>query len=186
MGSTRAGPTLVFLAVVLALGYAAPHADAGPAIDRIYTNLSGRGCRLVSVNSEGGGSTHRCLGVGGFEVLVLDNDDRQSVTLVSPDGREFDLAFWHVVTRNFSSLGSKAEWLMVRDGAQIRPVALVVRVNALQDPDSNRVTSYLAVSKITRDEICVVARISPSAMASVEARNIAAAAAAKPCLRLPG
>jgi hypothetical protein len=168
-------PVLAFV-----LGGAAPGADG--ASDSIYTNLSGRACRLLSVNKEGANSTQRCPGVGGFHLLVLDSDGRQSVTLVSAGGRNSDLAFWDTVTRHFSSLGSKAEWLVVRAGAEIRPVALIVRVNALEDPDSSKVTSYLTVTKITHDQACVVAKISPSATASVEARSIAGAAAEKPCL----
>jgi hypothetical protein len=108
---------------------------------------------------------------------------RQSVAVVSAEGRKFDLAFWDTITRNFSSLGGKAEWLVARDGVQNRPIAVIVRVNAREHPDSNRVTSYLTVTKITRDQICVVARISPSTAASAEARSIAGAATDKPCLR---
>lgn len=169
-------------ALVLALVLGCAARDANGATDSIYTNLSGRACQLLSVKKEGANSTQRCPGVGGFHLLVLDSDGRQSVTLVSADGRNSDLAFWDTVTRHFSSLGDKAEWLVVRDGAQIRPIALIVRVNALEDPDSAKVTSYLTVAKITRDQTCVVAKINPSAAASVEARGVAGAAAEKPCL----
>jgi hypothetical protein len=174
--------TLACLVPVLTvvLGCVAPGANG--AADSIYTNLSGRACQLLRVNREGANSTQRCPGVGGFHLLVLDSDGRQSITLVSAEGRNFDLAFWDTVTRHFSSLGGKAEWLVVRDGAQIRPIALIVRVNALEDPDSSKVTSYLTVAKITRDQICIVAKISPSATASAEARSVAGAAAEKPCL----
>jgi hypothetical protein len=166
--------------LAIVLGGAAPGANG--AADSVYTNLSGRACQLLSVNKEGANSTQRCPGVGGFHLLVLDSDGRQSVTLVSAEGRNSGLAFWDTVTRHFSSLGNKAEWLVVRYGAQIRPIALIVRVNALEDPDSSKVTSYLTVAKITRDQICVVAKISPSATASVEARNVAGVAEEKPCL----
>jgi len=185
MRSILASTVLVCSVLAMAVGYSVSDAKSGSTIDSIYTNLSGRDCRLLGVNKEGAKSAQRCPGVGGFRLLVLDDDGRQSVSLVSAQGRKFDLAFWDTVTRNFSSLGSKAEWLVARDGAQIRPTALIVRVSALEDSESNRVTSYLTITKITRDQICVVAKIRRSATASVEARGLAAASAEKPCLRSP-
>jgi|HubBroStandDraft_1064217.scaffolds.fasta_scaffold275146_2 hypothetical protein len=48
------------------------------------------------------------------------------------------LRFWDVVTQYFSSLGTKAEWrLMLRSGHR-EPVAVIVRVKANEDPDSDR------------------------------------------------
>jgi hypothetical protein len=173
--------TLAFSSLAAALCFLALNAN-GASNDSTYTSLSGRECKVLEVQREGANSTQRCPGVGGFRVLVLDSDNRQSIALVSAEGRKFDLNFWDIVTRNFSSLGNKAEWRVARNGVQIRPVALIVRVNANEDPDSSKVTSYLTVTKITRDEICVVAKIAPSATASLEARQVADVAAEKPCL----
>jgi hypothetical protein len=173
--------TLVFSVLAAVLCFVAPNANAA-SNDSTYTNLSGRECKLLNAQREGANSTQRCPGVGGFRVLVLDSDGRQSIALVSAEGQKFELNFWEIVTRNFSTLGNKAEWRVARNGVQIRPLALIVRVNASEDPDSSQPTSYLTVTKITRDEICVVAKIAPSATASQEARRVADVAAEKSCL----
>ncbi|MFA9204177.1 MAG: hypothetical protein ACEQSD_09285, partial [Flavobacteriales bacterium] len=67
---------------------------------------------------------------------------------------------------------------------QITPIALIVRVYAEENPDvPNQRTSYLSVSKITADRICVTAKIRNSTNANEQARQAAAVAAYKPCLR---
>jgi hypothetical protein len=153
------------------------------AIESVYTNLAGQGCKLLSVQEEGANSTQSCPGAGGYRLLVLDSDSRQSVTVVDPSGRKWPLNFWHIVTRSFSTLGPKAEWRVIRSGKEAAPRALIVRVNANESPDSWTPTSYLAVAKITRGQSCVVARVKPSANANSEARVEADSAAAKPCLK---
>jgi len=147
----------------------------------LYTTLSEHGCKLISVQEEGANSAQRCPGAGGFSVLVLDSDSRQSVTLVSRDGRKYPLRFWDVITHSFSSLGPKAEWRV--SGAPQRTIGLIIRVNANEDPDTAAVTSYLAVAKITPSEVCVVAKIHPSANANTKAREAADKAASAPCLK---
>lgn len=154
-----------------------------PAIESVYTNLSGPACKLLEVQEEGANSTQRCPGAGGFALLVLDSDSRQSITVVHPDARKSPLNFWHIVTRSFSSLGPRAEWRVSRNGKEVQPVGLIVRVNANENPDSATPTSYLAVAKITSGESCVVAKIKSSANANAEARSEADAAASKPCLK---
>ncbi|HTS24805.1 MAG TPA: hypothetical protein VMH81_02965 [Bryobacteraceae bacterium] len=169
-------------ALVLTAAAAAIQAQTpNPKPDSIYTSLSEHDCKLLSVQEEGANSAQRCPGTGGFSVLVLDSDSRQSITLVSADGRKHPLRFWDVITHSFSSLGPKAEWRV--SGAPPRPIALIVRVNANEDADSAAVTSYLAVAKITPSEVCVVARIRPSADANTKAREAADKAAGATCLK---
>jgi hypothetical protein len=64
------------------------------------------------------------------------------------------------------------------------PVALILRYNASEDPESpNKLISYLAVAKITTTEICVTDKILPGPKANEDARRAADAAPAKPCLK---
>jgi hypothetical protein len=161
----------------------ASQAPRKTVIESVYTNLSGQGCKLLEVQEEGANSTQRCPGPGGFQLLVLDSDSRQSVTVIYPDGRKSPLDFWHTVTRSFSSLGPKAEWRVTRAGKEVQPAALIVRVNANEDPDSAAAKSYLAVAKITKEQACLVARVKPSSNANAEARVEADGAFGKPCLK---
>ena len=153
------------------------------SVSSIYTDLSPAKCKSIKVTKDPGSSVQKCAGVAGYSLLVLDDDARQSVNVVTPDGTEHGLDYWHVVTGYFSSLGEKAEWRMVNRGGKLVPIALIVRVYANENPDvPEQRTSYLAVAKITPEKICVTTKIKASQTANAEARRAADASAAKPCL----
>lgn len=62
-------------------------------------------------------------------------------------------------------------------------MALVVRAYAHENPDSpSEKTSYLSVTKITTDVICVIGKVKNPAKANEAARQIADASADKTCL----
>ncbi|HEX8423312.1 MAG TPA: hypothetical protein VF634_07870, partial [Pyrinomonadaceae bacterium] len=123
-------------------------------------------------------------GVGGYKLLVSEDDARMSVTVVDPRGKEHPLEYWNVISSGFSSLGDKAEWRIKKQRGRVNPFALIVRVNASENPeDASKKTSYLAVAKITPQQICVTDKIAPSATANEEARRAADASASKPCLK---
>ena len=125
----------------------------------------------------------RCAGIAGYNLLVADDDSRMTITVMAPDGKKYDLNYWTVITTAFSSLASKAEWRVVKQQGKVVPVALIVRVNANEDPDHpNKVTSYLAVSKITPQAICVTDKIKPGATQNADARRAADTAASRQCL----
>lgn len=52
----------------------------------------------------------RCRGVLGYHLLLSEEDIRQTVNVISPDGKEHPLLFYQVVTGAPSYLGKKAEW----------------------------------------------------------------------------
>jgi hypothetical protein len=153
-------------------------ADTGE-ISSVYTSLGAKDCRVTSMDEESGSSSARCPGTAGYALNAHDGDARVSIDVVTPDGKVHELNYWGVITHNFSSPGPRAEWRM-RGG---RPIALIVRVNASEDPvDSSRLTSYLAVAKITPRETCVTDRIPPSPTANEQARAAADRSAGRPCL----
>lgn len=148
-----------------------------------YTDLSSAKCTTIKVDQETGSSTSRCAGVGGYQLLVEDDDARQSVTIVAPDGRQHPLNYWEVITPAFSSVGEKAEWFTVRRDGKVTPVALIVRVNAQPGEGStDKKASYLAVAKITTQSICVTDKMGPGPTANAEARRAAQVAGGKRCL----
>jgi hypothetical protein len=148
------------------------------AISSVYTSLE-QGCRMIEVDEEAGGSTQRCPGTAGYALKVMEGDLRMSIDVITPDGKAHELSYWSVITHGFSSLGPRAEWRM-RGG---RPIALIVRVNASENPeDSSQLTSYLAVAKITPQEICVTDRISPAPNANEVARAAADRSAGRGCV----
>ena len=167
------------LSVMFVLGCALPLLAFVPAAESVYTDLAPARCKTVEVTEESGGSVQKCPGVAGHELLVEDDDLRQSVTVVTPDGKRHPLNYWHVITTAFSSLGEKAEWRVEKKGGKLKPYALIVRVNASENPEKpNEKTSYLAVAKITAAKVCVTDKVKTNE----EERAAADASANKPCL----
>ena len=124
--------------------------------------------------------------MNGYKLLVDEDDLRQNVTVVTPLGKKHDLNLWSVIGSGFSNLGEKAEWRMAKQQGKLAPVALIVRFTVSIDPeDSSKTASYLAVSKITRQQICVTDKIPPTRPANEEARRAADSSANKPCLQAP-
>ena len=151
-----------------------------PAAESVYTDIAAARCKTIETHEEGASSVQKCPGVAGYELLVEDDDSRQSVTVVSPDGKKHPLNYWQVITTGFSSLGEKAEWRVEKKGGKVHPFALIVRVNASENPEKpEEKTSYLAVAKITAGEVCVTDKVKTNE----EARQAADASADKPCLQ---
>jgi hypothetical protein len=147
----------------------------------VYTSLGEKQCRTIKSAMAGDdGYEARCPGTAGYALLLSEGDLRQNITVVTPRGAKHSLDLWDVISGGFSSVGPKAEWRLVRQ----KPVALIIRYNASEDPDHpDKQTSYLAVTKITATEICVTDKIPPGATANEDARRAADAATARPCLK---
>jgi hypothetical protein len=173
------------LLVCIAAPANSPRAQTAARITSVYTELSGGRCKTIKEDKETGSSVKRCPGVGGFRVQVEYDDNRMSLTLIASDNKEYPLDLWNVITPAFSSLGNKAEWRVAARKDGTTPVGLIVRVNAYEqeDPSAPKRKSYLAVAKITRQEVCVTDKIDSSADANEEARRRADRATDKPCLK---
>jgi hypothetical protein len=72
------------------------HATRGPAdsITSVYSSLSK--CKLVSTGHDS--STQAYRGVGGYNLRHEYADVRESITVVSPDGKKHPLEFWSVIS----------------------------------------------------------------------------------------
>jgi hypothetical protein len=154
------------------------------AVESIYTNLSEKSCQTIVIDNETASSKQTCPGVAGYNLVVLDDDARQSINIITPDGKEHPLNFWQVISSSFTSLGDKAEWYGIKKAGKFQPQALIVRVKAFEFPEQpEKSTSYLAVSKITGNKICITDKIPPSAKQNEQAHFAAEIAAGKPCLQ---
>jgi hypothetical protein len=151
-------------------------------ITSIYTNLQ-EDCKTVEMNSEEDWSVQSCPGVAGYSLLVEYSDARESVTVVAPNKIQYPLNYSEVISSGFSNLGTKAEWRIKKVDGIIVPIALIVRVNASENSeDPSKKTSYLAVSKISDDSICVTDKIGPISKANEAARRAADQAFNKACI----
>jgi hypothetical protein len=168
-----------FLVLTIAAVFALALTVSADSITSVYSSLSK--CKLVTTGHDS--STRACVGVAGYNLRLEYGDARESITVISPNGRKHPLNFGEVISSGFSSVGEKAEWRVTHKNGKLVPIALIVRFNASTDPsDSSKVTSYLAVAKITPQKICVTDKIAPSATVNEDARRAADASADKPCL----
>ena len=153
----------------------------------VYTPLGEKQCRTIkSAEAGDDGYEARCRGTAGYTLLLSEGDLRQNITVITPQGKQHSLDLWSVVSGGFSSLGPKAEWRIATQNKKSVPVALILRYNASEDPEKpDKLTSYLAVTKITPTEICVTEKISPSPTANEDARRAADASSTKSCLKNP-
>ncbi len=143
----------------------------------VYTSTKTSACRTVLSSSEGTGSyIGECRGVAGYKVRLIEGDIRQTLDIVAPDRKKFELNFWSIFS-SFSSIGEKIEWRL-RKGV---PVALIARYNVADPEGVKPSTSYLMVSKIGRTAACVTDVVSPGQKQNEEARRLADVAGGKPC-----
>jgi hypothetical protein len=167
-------------------------ATAGRAVanDKItskYSALAGKACTTHIDDAATGASTTECPGIQKFRLLVLEDDKRSSVSIVTPERRVFPLNYWDVVTRGFSSLAGKAEWRVANVGGKAVPIALIVRVNTVDqsDPEHPKQVPVLAVARITPDTACVTHRLDALPRNAPEQARKAADAANAECLANP-
>jgi hypothetical protein len=151
----------------------------------IYTKLEGKQCRYVERDIETGNSVRKCPGVGGFHLLVAEDDARMSVIVVDKAKVEYQLNYWEVVTPAFSQLGKTAEWRVQKKGNRLQPTALIIRVNSFHQEELTKpvVKSYLAVAKITGKDICITDIIHNDKKANLEAREAANKSYNKACIK---
>jgi hypothetical protein len=162
---------------------ATPSSPSDVGVDPgLYSELEGAACKTVSVDREAGGSTRRCPGVHGYQLLVQDSDARMSIDVVAPDGSITPLQLSSIAGNGaFSSLGPRAEW-RPSDGSA--PTALIVRFNVFEQPEQpDRPTSYLVVARLAANDTCAVGRIAPGPQQNAQARKMAATAAGMACMR---
>lgn len=153
-------------------------------IETIYTSLDDKACKTIESNpNEGGSYRGMCLGVGGYKLELLEGDIRQTINIITPKKKRYELELWTVVSSAFSFVGQKAEWRVTRKGQTITPIALIIRFNASKSPDTPEVNnSFLAIAKITKNSACVTDVVEPTVKnQNAVARQLADASANKPC-----
>ncbi len=151
--------------------------------ESVYTDLASEKCKTIkSFPDEGGSYRGECAGIGGYKLEVLEGDLRQTINVVSPNRKKYELELWNKVSSGFSAVGDKAEWRVVRAGKTAKPTALIFRFNASDNPEKpEQNISYLVVVKITKSAVCVTDVVKPSANANTDARKLADVSADKPC-----
>lgn len=151
--------------------------------DSSYSSIAEEDCKTVKSNDYE--STQHCKGFADMSVIVTDFDARQDLIIQKQGGKQdFPLALSQTVSSAFSTLGDKIEWRHKR-GKPKELVGMIVRFNVAENPDKpNKNASYLVVSKVLDDRVCVVGKVSPQKgnVQNKQARAMADKSATMPCL----
>jgi len=173
---------LIFLAVII---FSATALAQSRKIQSVYTDLAEKSCKTIE-SAEKGDLWYRgeCAGIAGYKLEVLDGDARMTLNVISPNGTKSELNFDANVSSAFSSLGEKAEWRVIKDGKQLRPIALIVRfeISEPDHPTNPGNKSFLVVIKIKPDTVCITNVVKPAKSQNLTARKFADAAGNKTCL----
>lgn len=174
---------IYYLAAVLLLLSAVNALAQKQKITSVYTTLADKQCKTIELNVEESGYYRgRCPGTGGYKLELIEGDLRQTINVITPGKKKYELSLWTNVSSAFSAVGDKAEWRVLTKKGKITPLALIVRFNASENPDNpNQMTSYLVVSKITAKNVCVTDIIKPKTNANAEAQKLADESANKAC-----
>ena len=154
----------------------------------VYTDIGEQACQALPKSDADADAEYAdvlCPGVAGYQLQqrIWQGDAAAELSMRAPDGRLHRLAPLAPAphTGQTSYLGPRAEWRLRRAGGKARPVALIVRNNVVH-LESGRLTSFLVVSKISPQGICVTAHVPPAAGANTRAAALADQAATQPCL----
>jgi hypothetical protein len=143
----------------------------------VYTSTRTSDCRAQKVSDDHGGDyVGRCRGVGGYKVDLIEGDLRQTLNIINPVGKmsRLDLNTFY---GSFSYIGEKLEW-RTKKGS---PVALISRYYIADHEGGNKSKSLLFVTKISPAKSCVVDIVDAVTGQNEKARELADAAADKPC-----
>lgn len=150
----------------------APSESSKPtSVERVsqYTKLTD--CKTIEVNEDEAYSSAACPGKGGYALEIHESDLRQTIVVISPDGKKQDLQLASATRRGgFNYVGDVIEWRGVEADAAFRPEALILRFNVTEDPEhTEKSTSYLLTAKLN-GKPCVTAMLAPRPEQNKKAR----------------
>jgi len=145
-----------------------------------YTSIDEKDC--LTLDSDDLGSIQECESFSDIRVKVVEGDIRQSIILTR-NSKEYILNFQSTVSPSFSTLASKIEWRH-ESGNMKSLKGMIVRLEVSNNEENlEATTSFLVVSKITSDEICVIGKILPQDKQNEVARKMLDNSENLPCLK---
>lgn len=148
-----------------------------------YTSIDEHSCSVKKVYENGMGAMSKCENFGSIGVGFSSDDGRDELTLFR-NNKSYNLDISQTITPLFTQLGKKIEWRYPK-GQKHNPKSIIVRLNidieGETQKDRKRV-SYLIVSKITKNRICIVEKVAPQKNQNQIARDISNRALSITCL----
>ena len=153
-------------------------------VSSVYTNLGSRNCKELTPDTDNGELYRgQCPGVGGYKLIFLEGEHSQTLDVLAPTGEVHELDLAQRLSAAPAFLGGTVEWRALRGQKGPRPIALIVRLNVLENPENPEArTSYLIVAKIGPKTSCVTDIVNPGARQNVKARELADIAENKVCV----
>jgi len=134
-----------------------------------YTSIEQKDC--ITLDSDNIGSVQECEAFEDIGVKVIVGDTRDSLIFIR-NKKEYDLEFLSTLNSLFSSFGSNIEWRHEQENPK-NIKGTIIPLNMNDDTENlDEISLYLVVTKITNDEICVVAKIAPQKEQDEIAREI--------------
>lgn len=157
----------------------APVAATVGGLDSRYTSL--KNCKVEDLREDEDWSVSRCAGPGGYTLMVDYGDARDDLRLIKPGGKPLELGLFALNGGGFNALGDAVEWRGSGGGEAFKPTTLIVRNNAVENPErSEQPTAFLVVIDLKQG--CVVAQVRPMDGQNEAARKIADGPQ-RPCLK---
>lgn len=121
-----------------------------------------------------------CPRFKGIGISVV-NDDLQQHIVLNKDNQQYPLIFKDTMTKNIShvTLGPTIEWRLHRKRGN-SVVGMIMRVYV--HTRANKKRSFLVVSKITSQDICIVGNIPPQRNQNKQARRMVDSSVNMPCI----
>jgi hypothetical protein len=147
-----------------------------PAADSVYTEISDKACKERDPGPDSMEIYEgECPGTAGYKLIFSFTDHSGAISVIDPQAKETLLPLREVLNPVMSFVigGDKVEWRMDRKGEGAKPVAMILRVNKLND-DADPITAdtFLAVVRLTGD-VCVTDIVPASADQNKKAREFA-------------
>ncbi|HJU56959.1 MAG TPA: hypothetical protein VJ715_20405 [Pyrinomonadaceae bacterium] len=175
--------SLPLILTLLASGVVA----SAQGMQSVYTTLRVGKCKTLGERESF--RSMECPGVAGYKLQVEVHDITETLTVIGTDGSKHGLGVGHVGRGGFPAIGTRAEWRVRRERGKLVPVALIVRVTVSEYAGGDaprREVSYLTVTKITPQEICITKSILAGRNSNMKARRLADKSAGEPCYEPSG
>ncbi len=161
---------------LLPVGYAASFGSS-------YATIAKEHCTLQSRRAGEKTVIQRCPDFKGIGISVVKDDVQQHIVL-SRNNQQYPLIFKETTTKNstHTTLGPTIEWRLNRSRTN-SVVGMIMRVHV--HTSANKRRSFLVVSKVTPQTMCVVGSIPPQRNQNKQARVMVDNSANMPCISAP-
>lgn len=146
-----------------------------PAADSVYTEISDKACKERDPGPDSMEIYEgECPGTAGYKLIFSFTDHSAAISVIDPEGKETLLPLRAALkpVMSFVLGGDKVEWRMDRKGEGAKPVAMILRVNKVDD-HAEPITAETFLVVVRLADMCVTDVVPASADQNKKAREFA-------------